>query len=131
MLSRAIEQIVGLGGIKRTLDADTYPFHQNDTVQSLYVVMKGLIELTRYQEHGESIVLQRARQHSILAEASVYSERYHCDAIVKIPSIVIEIPKRRFRDKLNNDQIFTELWTTHLAREMQSARYESGMVSIQ
>ncbi len=129
MFPRVIEHIVKIGGIQRKLDADSYLFHQNDTVRSVFVIMEGLIELTRHQECGKSIVLQRARQNSILAEASVYSGRYHCDAIVKMPSIVIEISKRRFRKKLHDSQIFSELWMTHLAREVQSARYKSEILS--
>ena len=38
------------------------------------------MRLVPHQEDGAALILQRARAGSILAEASVYSDRYHCDA---------------------------------------------------
>lgn len=128
-MSDIVDQIIHMSGIQRPLVKGSYLFHQGDPVKSLFVVGGGLVELTRCQIDGTSIVLQRAKSHTILSEASVYSEKYHCDAIVKLPSQIIEIPKMRFRERLHEDQEFSDLWTTHLAREMQSARYRSEILN--
>ena len=42
----------------------------------------------------------------IVAEASVFSPRYHCDAIAAAPSIVASIPRQRLRDHLRADADF-------------------------
>ena len=46
----------------------------------MHFVRRGAIHLVRTQEDGAALILQRARAGAILAEASVYSDRYHCDA---------------------------------------------------
>lgn len=129
MSTDLIDKIVPMGGAPRALNENSFLFHQSEPVKSVFIVMEGLVELTRCQLDGTSIVLQRAECRTVLAEASVYSERYHCDAIVKLPSQYIEIPKKRFRQGLHKDQEFADLWTAHLSREMQSARYRSEILA--
>ncbi len=53
-------------------------FHLGDAVHVVHFVRRGAINLVRTQEDGAALILQRARAGSILAEASVYSDRYHC-----------------------------------------------------
>lgn len=104
-------------------------FCQEDPVESVFILEDGNIELTRHQRDGSLIVLHRATEQSILAEASVYSDIYHCDAISGSPSIVHEISKFVFLKKLRNDQKYSELWSTYLSREVQVARYRSEILS--
>ena len=129
MCEALIDRVIGIGGAQRALNKDSYLFHQSEPIHSVFVVLKGLVELVRYQMDGNSIVLQRARCNTILAEASVYSESYHCDAIARLPSRYIEVPKTRFQKQLRKDQDFADLWTAHLAREMQSARFRSEILA--
>lgn len=124
-----IKQLIARANKRRTLDQGTYLFHQGDPVSSVFVIEKGLVELTRYQQDGASIVLQRATSQTVLAEASVYSEAYHCDATVELPSKVFELPKVEFLQQLQKDEGFSNLWVSHLATEVQSARYRSEILS--
>ncbi len=129
MSTELIERILTLTGKRRRLVRDRYLFHQGDPAKSVYVVEDGLIELARYQLDGSPIVLQRAVRRTVLAEASVYSEAYHCDAIVRSPSVLFEVPKKRFLDQLRKDEEFSDIWASHLAKEVQSARYRSEILS--
>lgn len=124
-----IEQLIARADKRRTLDQGTYLFHQGDPVSSVFVIEEGLVALTRRQRNGASIVLQRATCQTVLAEASVYSEAYHCDAVVELPSRVFELPKAAFLKHLQEDEEFSNLWAAHLAREVQSARYRCEILS--
>mgnify|MGYP003990011079 FL=1 len=129
MSAKLIEQIVKSRGKRRKLDRNRYLFHQGDPVKTLYVGEEGLIELTRHQSDGSAIVLQRAGNLTVLAEASAYAEIYHCDAIVQLPSIVFQLPMKIFLERIRTDEGFSTFWTSHLAREVQSARYRSEILS--
>ena len=113
-----------------SLTQGAYLFHQDDPVRSLFVIDEGRVELTRHQKNGASIILQRADNRAILAEASMYSEKYHCDAIIAEPTRVFELPKSVFLNYLHEDDKFSNLWVAHLAKEVQSARYRSEILSL-
>jgi CRP-like cAMP-binding protein len=119
------------GGRKRTLDAGEYLFHLGEPVAVLFVVLEGEVHLIRDQEHGGVVILQRAGPGEVLAEASLFSERYHCDAMARTQTSVRSVPKRRLLDRLRNEPDFAEAWAAHLAREIQNARFRAEVLSLQ
>jgi CRP-like cAMP-binding protein len=114
----------------RTLAAGEHAFHRDDPVSLLFIVVEGRINLLRFSEAGAAIVLQRAGAGDILAEASLFSERYHCDAVADTPASLLCIPKRRFRGRLRSDPDFAEAWARHLGREIQITRLRSEVLSL-
>jgi CRP-like cAMP-binding protein len=124
-----IIQLVLRTARRRSLDRGAYLFHRDDPVRFVFVIGKGAIELVRPQPDGNPIVLQRATCHAVLAEASLYSKVYHCDAVAKLPSEIFALSKATFLSHLRTDRKFSELWSSHLAREVQAARYRSEILS--
>jgi len=57
-------------------------FHHSDAVENIYVVRRGRIKLIRNTVDGNPVVLQLAAAGEIIAEASLFSDTYHCSAIV-------------------------------------------------
>jgi len=114
---------------ERALDQGSYLFHRDDPVDHLFVVKSGALELVRPQLDGKLIVLQRADRHAVLAEASLYSKTYHCDAIASSLSTVVALSKEMFLTRLRDDKDFSHLWSSHLAKEMMKARYRSEILS--
>lgn len=114
----------------RTLGAGAYLFHLGEPVLSLFVVLEGEVHLVRHQEHGGAIILQRAGPGEILAEASLFSDRYHCDAVTENGAMVQGTSKRELRKRLRNEPDFAEAWAAHLAREIQNARLRSEILSL-
>jgi CRP-like cAMP-binding protein len=125
-----IELMKDMSGQQHSFDEGTFLFHQGDVVVSLFIIVTGCAELIRHQASGNAITIQRARNNSILAEASVFSNRYHCDAIAAESSAVITIPCRQVRLRLQQDPGFAEAWTEHLARELQWARLRCEILSL-
>jgi CRP-like cAMP-binding protein len=58
----------------------------------------------------------------IVAEASVYSDAYHCDAIAGLASDVVAISTNNFKRLLLHDETFSRKWAEYLAKEVQAAR---------
>ncbi len=71
---------------KRLLQKGDYLFHQGDHVEYMYVVRQGVVKLVRHSIDGNDIILQLAVSKDMIAEASLFSDRYHCSAIVQSQS---------------------------------------------
>jgi len=67
---------------KRRLHKGDHLFRQGDHVENIHVVCQGMVKLIRHSIDGDDIVLQVAVQNDILAEASLFSDMYHCSAVV-------------------------------------------------
>lgn len=124
-----VDQLIAKSSKARSIDEGTYLFRQDDRVTSVFLIEEGLVELVRHQQDGTIIVLQRAKPHSILAEASIYSGGYHCGAIAKQPSKVLILSKSAFLKFLQQDDNLSHSWAARLAREVQSARSQIEILS--
>jgi len=117
-------------GCARRLVPGAYLFHRDEPVAALYIVVEGEVQLTRHQEGGGAIILQRAGPGDILAEASVFSPRYHCDGVARTGAVVQSLGKAKFLDRFRNDPEFAEAWASHLAREVQATRFRSEILTL-
>ena len=124
-----VEKLIAKANKPSVFDCGANLFHQGDLVRSICIVEKGLVELVRNQQDGTSIVLQQAKSLSVLAEASIYSDVYHCDAVVKLPSRVFVLPKATFLRLLRQDENLSNSWAALLAREVQSSRSQNEILS--
>ena len=129
MSKNFIEQMVVRTNRTSTVQKGSFVFHEGDKVRSIFVIKEGLIELMRPQRDGASIILQRAGAGTLLAEASIYSKTYHCDGIAVQPTSVFQFSRKAFLDDLAKDREFADLWSMHLAKEVQSARYRIEILS--
>jgi CRP-like cAMP-binding protein len=105
-------------------------FHVGDEVTALYVVRSGDVHLVRHQSGGAALVLQRAGPGSIVAEASFFSRHYHCDAVAASAVAAKVLPLRALRERFRHDPGFAEAWASHLAREVQAARFRSEVIAM-
>jgi CRP-like cAMP-binding protein len=60
----------------------------------LYEIVAGRVRLSRVDRSGREIVLHVAGPGETLAEASLFSPQYHCDAIASADAKVRMYPKR-------------------------------------
>ncbi len=129
MSNRFVERFLAATRHRQTLDRGSVLFHREDPVRFVFVVVDGLVALTRPQADGTGITLQRAGPNSVLAEASVYSRAYHCDGVAEAPSQVAAMPLRRFLEQLSKDRAFADAWAESLAGEVQRARYRAEILT--
>jgi CRP-like cAMP-binding protein len=129
MSMRILPTLTAMASGRRRIDKGQQLFARGDPVAALYLVEAGSVELVRHQEDGHVLILQRANEGSVLAEASIYVERYYCDGISSSPSLLMEIPKLRMLEALRRDTAFAENWAAYLAAQVQNARLRAELVS--
>jgi len=56
-------------------------FRQGDRAAAIFQVESGCLRLERYTKGGSKIILHTARAGDMLAEAALFSDRYHCNAV--------------------------------------------------
>jgi CRP-like cAMP-binding protein len=56
-------------------------FRTGDPVNRMFYVVSGTPVLLRTLESGQELVVQRGTAGELFAEASLFSDRYHCDAV--------------------------------------------------
>lgn len=105
-------------------------FVTGEDVATIFLVRSGRVHLQRHTTHGAQMVLQNAGPSAVIAEASAYSSRYHCDAVAAQASIVAGLPKERFLSALADDPTLAESWSALLARSVQAARLRSEIRSL-
>lgn len=130
MSTKLIDLLHAVEGRDVTLAAGAYLFHVDDPVKALFLVLVGEVRLLRNQRNGTVIVLQRARAGAVLAEASLFSDRYHCDAVAASVARMRSMPLAALRAAFRADANFAEAWATHLAQEVQGARFRAEVVTL-
>ncbi len=120
----------GLRGCECEFAAGASVFHLDDPVRVVHFVRRGAIHLVRRQEDGAALILQRARAGSILAEASVYSDRYHCDGVAESYAATWAVARKDLRRRLEANPEFSRVWARHLALEVQRARLHAEILSL-
>ena len=105
-------------------------FHAGDPVRIIHAVRSGVIHLVRHQDNGSILILQRAERASILAEASIYSAQYHCDARAETAAVTWAMPRSALRARLQQDPELAAAWARHLAREVQQARLQAEVLFL-
>jgi CRP-like cAMP-binding protein len=124
-----IAAIKGLNPAERRYAAGEHLFHQGDRVAFLHLVVEGYAQLVRHQVDGSALVLQRAGPGAIVAEASMVSDRYHCDAMATSPVRSLVVRKSLIRGCIASDPDFALAFVAHLAREIQASRLRAEILS--
>jgi len=79
--------------IERRLKPGQTLFRAGTRSAGLYEVVSGVVRLIRVDRSGREAVLQTASAGETLAEASLFSSAYHCDAIAAAEAVVRLYPK--------------------------------------
>lgn len=105
-------------------------FRAGDRVSSMYLVRSGTVRLLRHLPHGPTLSLQVAPAGSVLAEASLYVETYHCDAVACGAVRLKVLPRHRALEVVAHDPGIARLWAGHLAAEVQRARTQLEIITL-
>ena len=125
-----MSRLLGFERVERRYAAGQFLFRQGDAVQRLYVVRAGEVHLVRYQPGGSALTLQRAGGASVLAEASLFSEHYHCDGVARGTAEVSAVERSRVLAAFASDPGFAEAWCRHFGREVQAARLRAEILTL-
>jgi CRP-like cAMP-binding protein len=108
--------------IDRKLRAGENLFRLGSETVGLFEVVSGQVRLGRVDRAGHETVLHVAGPGETLAEASLFSSRYQCDAIAVTDATVRLYPKRKVLAGLETDPKAAKAFSSMLARLVMNLR---------
>jgi CRP-like cAMP-binding protein len=108
--------------VDRKLKAGQTLFSAGEKTVGLYKVIEGKIRLMRVDRNDREAILQLAGVGDTLAEASLFSSTYHCDAIVTAEAVVRLYPKAILRSELKRDPKLLQAFAAMLAQQVMTLR---------
>src|SRR5579872_2797067 len=87
----------------RDLEAGEALFRQGDPAKAIFRLESGQIYLLRHTEDGASVVMHVPRPGETFAEAALFADEYHCDAIAQTTSRVSVVNKRDMLREARHD----------------------------
>jgi CRP/FNR family transcriptional regulator, dissimilatory nitrate respiration regulator len=108
--------------VERRLKAGQSIFRRGDRSTGLYEVVKGRVRLARVDRSGREAVLHVAMQGDTIAEASLFSPTYHCDAIATTDAIVRRYPKGALLAEFERDPKAAHAFMAMLAHQVMIQR---------
>ena len=89
-------------------------FRQGDRAAAIYKVESGRLRLIRRTVDDHLVILHTARRGEFFAEASLFAEAYHCDAVAAAQSRVRVYPKAIVMEALRTDPALAEAFMARL-----------------
>jgi CRP-like cAMP-binding protein len=108
--------------IERRVAAGQTLFHQDERVIGLYEFIEGRFRLARPNLDGSEIVLYVAAAEETIAEASLFSPKYHCDAIAVTDAVVRLYPKAAMFAEFERCPEVAKKYMATLAGEVMNLR---------
>lgn len=105
-------------------------FATSDPTRGLFLVQSGLVRLVRRAADGNEITLHIARPGQFFAEASLFTECYHCDAVADLPSRLLAFGKEQVLTALCSDPNDALRWIQHLSRQIQKLRAQAALLCL-
>lgn len=116
--------------VRLELPATQAIFRVGKPPRYIHFVEEGAVRLVRHGRQGEEVVLHDARPGEFLAEASLDSARYHCDAVTSQASVVLRIAKTDFQRLLAHDADFARSWMALLSAQLRTSRARIERLSL-
>ena len=98
----------------RVLKSREILFHQDESAQSLFVIVSGRLRLTRYTLDGSAITLQVMRNGNLVGAEAAYFPCYSCCAIAETETVVNVWPVEEFRHRIALSPEFALSFSKHL-----------------
>lgn len=105
-------------------------FTTGEAVRFIYVVREGGVQMLRRQPAGAALVVHHARPGGLVAEASVFAQAYHCEALATGQTLLARIPRARVLELQVQEPRWLQQFAAHLAAEVQRARSRSELLSL-
>lgn len=118
------------GSVIRELAAGEVLFEQGDRAAAIYKVESGRLRLVRRTIDDHLVIFHTARRGQLFAEASLFSETYHCDAVAAAPSRIRVYPKAKVMEALQTDPVLAAAFIARLAHQLQELRARMELRNI-
>jgi CRP-like cAMP-binding protein len=119
-----------LAAKRASFAADHAVFLRGRPVTHLYCVETGRVALTRTLADGGTISVASAGPRQSFAEAALYSDVYHCDAVCIRDSTIIAFSAAAVRDLLTSDARAASRYNQYLAGQVRELRARLEILRI-
>lgn len=117
-----IPLIAGIQPLRRELPKGAALFRQGDKTFGIFYLIRGKLRMRRVTPDGGLVTLHIARPGEMFAEASLFSERYQCDAVAETDCEIGQYPKGDLEAKLRGDPANLWAFAGELARGLHRLR---------
>ena len=104
-------------------------FREGEPTNGMFVSLGAEVRMERVGPNGEPITIHAAKPGQSFAEASVFTDRYHCDATVVMSGEIAKIPKSVLLSGFASPE-FSTAYNRIMARQVQSYRQILEIISI-
>src|SRR5712691_6479537 len=115
---------------QRTLQAGESLFRQGDQTYGIFAIENGRVQMIRYDSQGRALVLFTAVKGELFAEAALFSETYHCDAVAVTKATVRIYPRSTLLSLFGRDQAVGQKFMALLARKVMLLRTRCEVLNI-
>jgi CRP-like cAMP-binding protein len=112
----------GVVGVERKLKAGQALFRLGSRTAGLYEMTSGKLRLVRVDAAGQEVVLYLATAGDTIAEASLFSPTYLCDAIATTNAVVRLYPKDVLIAEFRRNPSAAQAFMAVLGRQVMSLR---------
>jgi CRP-like cAMP-binding protein len=113
-----------------TLEKGEILFLRGDATRGPFILGQGQVRLYRQDRTGSEVTLHRVRPGEHFAEASIFSETYHCDCIADEKSTVLAIPRADIIEAIESQPTFASGLAEILAKQVMSLRTQLELRNI-
>ena len=102
---------------------------EGDPTKGLFLSLTAMIRMERIGPDGEPVTIHTVQKSQSFAEASVFADRYHCDAVVDAGGEVVRIPKSVVLAGFADPE-FSAAYNRIMSRQVQAYRQIVEIMSI-
>lgn len=113
---------LGITPARRTLAGGQALFRQGARTSGIFRLAGGSVRLQRCTPGGSVVTMHTARPGELFAEASLFSPRYHCDAIAQCDADVLVYARAQVLQAFADNPSALLTFAAGLAQRMQSLR---------
>lgn len=105
-----------------SLSAGETLFRRGQHATAIYLVRAGRMRLIRPLEDGSSVTIHVAEADSVFAEAALFADHYHCDAVAETDAEVEVIAKNAILATIASDPTLSLRLARNLAAQVRDLR---------
>ena len=117
-MPREVEKL----GRERSLARGEVLFRKEDSAVGIYEIKQGQMRLSRLDQAGREVVLHVAGPGDLVAEASLFSKVYNCDAVAVTDARARFYPRKALLAEFRRNPGAAEAFAARLAHEPTSIR---------
>jgi len=132
MIAIMLDQIFqGLEGARTlTLESGAAVFRQGAPASAMYRVRRGRVAMVRTLSDGGSATVFTAGPMETFAEAAIFAERYHCDAVAQSECEIDLIPAKAVRALLEREPKCAIAFAAFLAGQVRDLRQRIEILRV-